>query len=135
VERVTYLKEKALRSGDDGFWDGVALNLHGFYSGVERIFEDIARTIENSLPSGAEWHSDLLAQMADEIEGVRPAVISPESHTCLDVYRGFRHVVRNVYTFNLNPARLVKLATDLLGCSQSVQNDLGRFADFLESIE
>jgi hypothetical protein len=63
VERVTYLKDKALRSGDDGFWDGVALNLHGFYSGVERIFEDIARTIENSLPSGAEWHSDLLTHL------------------------------------------------------------------------
>ncbi len=135
VERVTYLKEKALRSGDDGFWDGVALNLHGFYSGVERIFEDIARTIENSLPSGAEWHSDLLTQMAVEIKSVRPAVISPEAHACLDVYRGFRHVVRNVYTFNLDPARLVKLATDLLRCSQTVRNELGNFADFLETID
>ena len=135
VERVAYLKDKALRSGDDGFWDGVALNLHGFYSGVERVFEDIARTIENKLPSGAEWHSDLLTQMAGEIEGVRPAVISPETHACLDVYRGFRHVVRNVYTFNLNPARLVELANDLLGCSHAVQSDLVKFADFLYSIE
>jgi hypothetical protein len=62
-------------------------------------------------------------------------VISPETRACLDIYRGFRHVVRNVYTFNLNPARLVELATDLLGCSQAVRNELGSFADFLETIE
>ena len=135
VDRAIYLKDKAMRSGDDGFWDGVALNLHGFYSGIERIFEDIARTLESSLPSGAEWHLDLLTQMSGEIKDVRPAVISPETRACLDTYRGFRHVVRNVYTFNLNPARLGGLAADLPGCFQAVQNDLGAFAKFLESIE
>ena len=42
---------------DDGFFDGVALNLHGFYSGIERTFEDIARTMERSKPKGvdADW--------------------------------------------------------------------------------
>ena len=43
VNRAILLSTKAVTSGDDGNWDGVALNLHGFYSGVERIFEDIAR--------------------------------------------------------------------------------------------
>ena len=46
VNRTMMLAEKARRSGDDDYWDGVALNLHGFYSGVEQIFEDIARTID-----------------------------------------------------------------------------------------
>jgi hypothetical protein len=42
VNRTIMLSAKALKSGDDGYWDGVALNLHNFYSGTEKIFEDIA---------------------------------------------------------------------------------------------
>ena len=33
VKRAEWLQSKAQTSGDDGFFDGVALNLHGFYSG------------------------------------------------------------------------------------------------------
>ena len=54
VTRTIHLAEKALQSNDDDYWDGVALNLLGFYTGVERIFEDIARTIDESLPDGAD---------------------------------------------------------------------------------
>lgn len=32
VDRALLLSEKAHKSGDDGYWDGVALNLHGFYT-------------------------------------------------------------------------------------------------------
>lgn len=135
VDRSLQLSDKAHKSGDDGYWDGVALNLHGFYTGVEHIFEDIARTLENSVPSGSEWHMDLLTQMAGEIEGVRPAVISLETRACLDEYRGLRHVVRNVYAFNLRSARLHELTTGLKACFDGVQKELLALAEFLESIE
>jgi hypothetical protein len=35
----------------DVYLDSVALNLHGFYSGLERLFEMIARRLDHSLPS------------------------------------------------------------------------------------
>jgi hypothetical protein len=135
VDRAVQLSEKAKRTGDDGYWDGVALNLHGFYTGVEHILEDIARMMESSLPSGAEWHADLLTQMSGEVEGVRPAVIASETRKCLDEFRGFRHVVRNVYTFNLRPSRLQELMTDLPTCFQEVRRDLAAFTEFLDSIK
>lgn len=72
VNRTVMLAEKARRSGDDDYWDAVALNLHGFYSGVEQIFEDIARTIDGGLLSGAEWHTSLLRQMTVEMGKLRP---------------------------------------------------------------
>jgi len=50
------------------------------------------------MPAGEHWHQLLLEQMASEIGGVRPAVISDATRQALDEYRGFRHVVRNVYT-------------------------------------
>ncbi|MEJ2597035.1 MAG: hypothetical protein P8Z00_01805 [Anaerolineales bacterium] len=120
VDRALQLGEKANLSGDDGYWDGVALNLHGFYTGIEHVFEDIARTLENSLPSGSAWHEDLLTQMASEIGSVRPAVITSETRTCLDEYRGLRHVIRNVYTFNLRSARLDEMTTGLNDCFNRV---------------
>lgn len=134
VVRALQLSDKAHKSNDDGYWDGVALNLHGFYTGIEHIFEDIARTLEKSIPASAEWHMDLLTQMAGEIEGVRPAVISRESRACLDEYRGLRHVVRNVYAFNLRSARLHELTTGLKDCFDRVQKELLALAEFLESV-
>ncbi len=41
VDRATHGLERAKKSGDDYYLDGVALNIHGFYSGLERIFERI----------------------------------------------------------------------------------------------
>lgn len=134
VDRAESLLEKAQRTGDDGYLDGLALNLHGFYAGVEHMFEDIARTLEKTLPEGAEWHRDLLLQMSSKVSSIRPAVITKETRHCLDEYRGFRHVVRNVYTFNLKPARLAELTTQLRDCYQKLKRDLNDFAGFLQTL-
>lgn len=133
--RARTLADKALASGDDGYWDGVALNLHGFYSGIERIFEDIARSFDSSIPDGADWHSSLLLQMSAEAPGRRPAVISRSTRYCLDEYRGFRHIVRNVYAFNFRPSRLQELVNNLPECFNAAREDLLRFAAFLESLD
>lgn len=131
VNRAEILAQRALDTGDDGYWDGVALNLHGFYAGIERIFEDIARHVDGSVPEGPDWHRALLLQMSAPVEGVRPPVIRRETRYCLDEYRGFRHVVRNVYTFNLRPSRLQELVAGLRPCYTQVQADLAAFLAFL----
>ena len=134
VKRAEYLMDKAQLSGDDGYLDGVALNLHGFYAGVERIFEDVARTLEKDVPRGSGWHQDLLLQMAAEIDAIRPPVIKAETRNCLDDYRGFRHVVRNVYTFNLHMSRLQELTKNLPDCFGTVKCDLDDFMKFLQQL-
>ena len=45
---------------DDYHVDATALNMHGFYAGLERIFVVVAERIDESVPSGANWHQDLL---------------------------------------------------------------------------
>ncbi|HBY94675.1 MAG: hypothetical protein M5U01_01930 [Ardenticatenaceae bacterium] len=134
VNRAEELLAKARRTGDDGYMDGVALNLHGFYAGVERIFEDIARGLGEGVPMGPDWHRELLLQMSAEIDEVRPAVTRRETRYCLEEYRGFRHVVRNVYTFNLRPTRLQELTVELRACYEAVADDLEAFAGFLERL-
>ena len=70
---------RAERSADDLYLDSVALNLHGFYAGIERMFELIATTVDGQMPTREHWHQLLLEQMASEIGGVRPAVISDDT--------------------------------------------------------
>jgi hypothetical protein len=135
VDRTLLLTQKAISSGDNDYWDGVALNLHSFYSGVERIFEDIARTLDQNIPSGPDWHIGLLAQMSSELANHRPAVISTQVRYALDEFRGFRHVVRNVYTFNFKPSRLKELSDALPECYHSVKKELLAFVNFLNSLE
>jgi hypothetical protein len=132
--RAETLSRRAQETGDDGFWDGVALNLHGFYAGIEQAFEDIARTLEGSIPPGATWHQALLLQMSSEVIGVRPAVVSNATRQCLDEYRSFRHIVRNVYTFNLRPARLRELVAGLRACQDAIGADINAFVTFLDSV-
>ncbi len=50
VERARLPAEKAAATGDDGYRDGVALNLHAFYTAVERTLEDIAREVDGAIP-------------------------------------------------------------------------------------
>ncbi|MCP4168257.1 MAG: hypothetical protein GY759_20520 [Chloroflexi bacterium] len=132
VQRANILTERAQQTNDDGYWDGVALNLHGFYGGVERIFEDIARTMGEGVPEGSVWHRDLLVQMEADVVGLRPPVIRTDTRNCLEAYRGFRHIVRNLYTFNLLPPRIMGLTTGLQACLADVEQDLVEFAGILE---
>ena len=132
VQRAQEGWRRAQQSSDDFYVDSVALNLHGLYGGLERLFTLIAGSVEGTRPVGANWHQLVLQQMAAEVLGVRPAVISPATYEALDEYRAFRHLVRNVYTFHLDPAkvgRLVQQAPALLG---QASRELLAFADFLE---
>jgi hypothetical protein len=41
---------------------------------------------------------------------------------------------RNIYTFNLKPARLTELAANVEYCLRLVQEDLNGFIDFLNTV-
>ncbi len=134
VERAEQGWTKARESQDDFFIDGVALNLHGFYSGLERILERIASAVDETVPGGANWHQELLSQMAIEIPGVRPAVISTSLKEELEVYRGFRHIVRNVYTYHLRQEKIAPLVERLPEVFASAEREITAFAGFLQNV-
>lgn len=52
----------------------------------------------------------------------------------LDEFRRFRHVVRNVYTFNLVPEKMEPLISSLSKLWPQVRAELMAFADFLEEL-
>ena len=61
--------------------------------------------------------------------------ISQETRFCLDEYRGFRHVVRKGYTFNLRPLRLKELTENLSTCYQRLDAELAGFIAFLSALD
>lgn len=135
VERALQGWQRAAKTNDEYYLDGVALNLHGFYSGVERLFEKIASDVDATVPSGANWHRELLDQMSTEVPGVRPAVISAALREQLEPYRGFRHVVRNVYTYRLSPDKMKNLILNLPALHAEVRAALSAFAEFLQQAD
>jgi hypothetical protein len=132
IERSSLGWQRYLDSGDQLYLDSVALGLHNFYSGLERLFEKVAKVIDGTLPSGANWHQLLLEQMSLEIPHLRPALISFESRKALEDFRGFRHVVRNVYAFQLDPDKLRPLSEAAPLVFSRIKAECLAFAAFVE---
>lgn len=92
------------RSEDEmPFYDRSAIGyyLHCFYNGCENIFRSVALFFENN-PGPQTWHSDILKRMKLSVPGFRPAVINEELFRLLNDFRGFRHIFRHSYTFDLD---------------------------------
>jgi len=119
---------------DDLLVDAAALNINGFYAGLEHVITVVAERIDGSLPSGANWRQDLLRQMTAELPGIRGPVLSPGLFPALDRYRGFRHVVRNVYAYVLDPRLVAVLIADLPHTAAEVGAQLTAFAAELDAI-
>ena len=127
-------RAKGVTADQDIYLDSVALNLQGFYTGLKRLFELIARHMDQNVPSGETWHRDLLQGMSLDLPDVRPAVISRDVALELDAFRRFRHLVRNVYAANLLPNKMEGLMTVLPGLWSRLRDELMIFASFLEQV-
>ena len=136
VARVRRAMEASAEDAVDSdlYWDAVALNLHDFYTGLERVLRYIAAEVDGHVPAGAEWHQELLRQMAIPLPRIRPAVFSEGTIKRLDEYLRFRHVVRHVYAFEFDPQRIKPLAEALTGDFAQVKGELAVFIDYLKGL-
>ena len=115
----------------DGLMSGLALYVQNFYTGVERVFALIAKQMDGVTPSSADWHIQLLGQLLVPVPNVRPAIISQDTYEQLNEFRGFRHVSRNLYAYDLDHQRIIDLANKLIGCHQIFMEDMKKFDAFL----
>ena len=127
-------RARSLPDYQDHFVSSAALSLHDFYCGVERVLELVASVVDRSSPPGPHWHRELLQQMTVALPGVRPAVLSPGTASRLEEYLGFRHVLRNIYAFRLDPDRIERLVGDLEGVLDRAREELQAFASILEAL-
>ena len=110
----------------------VAVRLPVFYTGLENIFNRIAREIDMDQPKGRDWHKDLLNQMASS-NSIRPPVISKELISTLDHILKFRHRFRNIYVFELELERVVENAQRISDMFEELNGELGGFIRWIDT--
>jgi hypothetical protein len=112
--------------------ESLALKLHNFYTGCERIFRKIADDINGGVPRSSDWNKRLLKSMSLDIEKIRPPVISKTTEKALEEYLAFRHVVRNIYGFEIDSERLKGLAGKTSKIYKVFEKELKKFIQFLK---
>lgn len=127
-------RAKLASRDQDAFLNSVALNLHSFYNGLERIMELVAVELDGGTLGGEAWHTELLRQMQLEVPSVRPAVLDAETADSLDEYRKFRHLVRHIYATHLDATRMEHLVENLPLTWKQARTELLAFADFLDQM-
>jgi hypothetical protein len=95
------------------------------------MLERIAVTVDGGLPGGAFSHANLLAQMARELPGIRPAVLSEALWLRLQDYLAFRHFSRHAYGYTLEWAKLRPLVSGMSAIRTDLQGQLTAFLDVL----
>ncbi len=75
----------------------VGKQLHDGFCAMESVLERLVRAIDGNLPSGQDTHAQLIDRAANQISGLRPAMISKETAADMHLLRAFRHVMRHSY--------------------------------------
>src|SRR5437667_88944 len=66
-----------------------ALRTQQFYTALEDLFKQIAKSFENHIENMSQFHREMLIRMNTEVPNIRPAVISNQSLSLLDKLRAF----------------------------------------------
>ena len=90
-----------LKPGADRIACGyAALLIHRLYTAIESVLERICRTVEGSVPGGADSHVSLLRDATLELPGVRPAILRATLFASLFKLLRLRQFVRHADTVN-----------------------------------
>jgi len=104
--------------------------LEDFYLAAENIFKIIAEDIDQSLPSGEQWHKKLLRQMTIETS-LRPPLFEREFGNELSDYLKFRHLKRNIYGFMLDWEKMSPLVEKLPQTIKKIKSSVHTFFELL----
>lgn len=86
--------------------------LHSFYGGVENILKLLMKGSGGRLPTGPNWHADLLDAFTCALDSW-PALLDEDLHRTLKAYLLFRHVFRTHYLAELRWASMEPLVRNL----------------------
>ncbi len=104
----------------------VAQILENVYTAIETALLRISQGFDNTL-SPERWHADLLDKMLLEKKGVRPRVLSEESHRLLTELMRFRHFKRYYLELDYDWEKLRYLLSVLRRCLPLVRAELSAF--------
>ena len=111
-----------------------AFTANQIYTGIERVFRNIAGAFENSIDEEL-WHRSLLERMRLDIEDIRPKLLSDESFECLIELLAFRHYFRHAYDSDINEDKFKIVASSILKLEVEFNKDIDRFIKFIDELK
>ena len=114
-------------------YETMALKLHNFYAGCERIFSAVVAELNGGLPQEVDWPRRLLDKMGTARD-YRPALLATETAHELHDFLTFCHTMRNIHGFQLNIARVDYLVACYPAAWQHVQADVTQFMAWLTTL-
>lgn len=111
-----------------------ALKTQQFYTALEDLFKQIAKSFENHIDNLQSFHKELLIRMNIEVPKIRPAVLSTKSFLLLDKLRAFRHFIRHAYDCELDKEELRQIQDRLELEFLLVELELNQFRTFIQEL-
>jgi hypothetical protein len=82
--------------------EAAGTELHGLYTGTEKIFERIIIFKTGQRPQGKDFHKSILKTVHEELK-----LTSSESNGFLERLSSFRHLFRHAYGIEWDPSEIV----------------------------
>jgi hypothetical protein len=111
-----------------------SLRTQQFYTALEDLFKQIAKSFENHIENMHNFHKEMLMRMNTDVPKVRPAVISKQSLVLLDKVRAFRHFIRHAYDCELEERQLQLIQDKLIHEFLHVEKDLIAFRSYIKNL-
>lgn len=111
-----------------------SLKTQQFYTALEDLFKQIAKSFENHIEKLDTFHKELLLRMNIEIPKMRPAVLSTKSLLVLDKIRSFRHFIRHAYDCELDVEQLRLIQQKMAQEFSIVLHDLQNFRAYVQEL-
>jgi hypothetical protein len=136
IEQINELLDEAsplfnlCRSREPDFVEkcGIALILHSFYNGIEKIMLLIMKNKDMVLPNGIKWHKELFDNAFKETKS-RTYIFREELYEQLNDYLQFRHFVRHTYGFQLKWEKMKNILFDMNSLWEIIKEDINIFIE------
>jgi hypothetical protein len=126
------MKKLELKPNDEELLDSLAYKLHNLYCAYEDLLKIVAKFFDNQIEDTSQYHIEILKRMMIDIKGIRPNLISKEAYKYLDELRGFRHIFRHAYAYELDVERIKMLGGKSLKLKSIFQDCLNSFKKRLQ---
>lgn len=111
-----------------------AMKSQQFYTAIEDLFKQIAKSFENHIDNMGSFHKEILNRMNTQIPSIRPQVITDSTLGFLDKLRAFRHFIRHAYDCELNLDELILVQKRMSSDFSLFQKDMDSFYKYLKKL-
>lgn len=111
-----------------------SLKVQQFYTAIEDLLKQVAKSFENHIEDLAMFHKELLVRLHTAIPSIRPSLLSEESFLLLDKVRAFRHFIRHAYDCELQEKELQEIQNKLKNGYVVLEKDFAGFKQFINEL-